>query len=208
MTARTAPDPAISDRSVRVAGPPDAPRLAECAARTFTATYARSEAATGPVATSAPDDVAAYVGAAFTVERMRAELADPTLVTFVAEPTRQPASGADGADGWAGYAQLRLEAAPHAPVPPPCAGPHPRELARFYVERAWQGRGVADRLMDAVVARAQSAPGGASPLWLAVYQANARALAFYRRRGFEVVGTTTFTMGAELQHDWLMVWRP
>lgn len=201
MTARTAPDPAASDVRIRVATPDDAPALAAFAASTFRSTYALG--GHGDVAASTPDDVAAYVLAAFTTEQMRASLCDPTLVTFVAAPTPEPGA----VETWAGYAQLRLRASPDAPVPPSCAGSHPRELARLYVDRDWQGRGVADRLVDAVVARARAAPGGADPLWLAVYQANARATAFYRRRGFVVVGTSTFRMGAELQHDWLMVWR-
>ena len=189
---------------MRVATPDDADALAAFAARTFTATYARG--GSGAVATSAPEDVAAYVSASFTPDRMHAELADPALVTFIAAAVALP-TDATPPGAWAGYAQLRLSPPAGTPVPPPCAGPHPRELARLYVDHAWQGRGVADRLVDAVVARAQGEPGGADPLWLAVYQANARAVAFYRRRNFVVAGTTTFTMGAERQHDWLMVWR-
>ena len=196
MTAQTAPDSAHPAVRVRVATSDDAPTLTAFAKRTFTATYARGGA--GDVATSRPEDVDAYARASFTPERQRAELDDPAMVTFVAE---------DAGGTWAGYAQLRVRATADAPAPPGCAGAHPRELARLYVASAWQGRGVAGTLMDAVHARAAAEPGGADPLWLAAYQANRRAVAFYRRRGFVVVGTTTFTMGRELQRDWLMVWR-
>lgn len=135
----------------------------------------------------------------FTPERQRAELRDSALVTLVAEiaNAHRPT--------WAGYAQLRLHPSVDAPTPPQCEGAGPRELSRLYVDRAWHGRGVAGALMDAVQTQAQAA-GGADPLWLAAYQANARAVAFYRRRGFVVVGEATFTMGAEVQRDWLMAW--
>jgi ribosomal protein S18 acetylase RimI-like enzyme len=88
-------------------------------------------------------------------------------------------------------------------VAPPQAGAQPAELARLYVDHAWQGRGVAAALLDAVSARAAAA--GATGLWLAVYQRNARAVAFYRRQRFVVAGAGTFRMGDELQHDWVMM---
>lgn len=207
VTARSAPvssnppAPAIPPVLVRVADVADAEALAACAARLFTTTYARG--GHGPVAASRPEDVAAYVRGHFTAARQRAELADPALVTFVAEFVAEDAAG-----GWAGYAQLRLWPSADAPTPAACAGPAPRELARIYVDPAWQGRGVAPLLLDAVEARARAEPGGADPLWLAVYQANARAVGFYRRRGFAVAGAARFTMGDETQADWLMARRP
>ncbi len=199
MMARTAPSLTDPGLRLRIAAPDDAPALAAIGARLFTGTYARG--GDGPTAASRPEDVAAYVDAYFAPERQRAELRDAALVTFVAER-------ADTAiPTWAGYAQLRLRPSAGAPTPSPCEGAHPRELSRLYVDPAWHGRGVAGALMDAVQMCARAEPGGADPLWLAVYQANARAVAFYRRRGFVVAGEATFTMGAELQRDWLMTWR-
>ncbi|GJG86704.1 hypothetical protein tb265_18850 [Gemmatimonadetes bacterium T265] len=203
-TARTAPDSAGPPVRLRVAMADDADALTAFAARAFTGTYARG--GSGVTATSRPEDVAAYVAERFTPERQRAELADVDLVTLVAEvPTMEVPTG--GAAEWAGYAQLRRRPSAAAPTPSACAGAHPRELARLYVAPAWHGRGVAGMLMDAVQVRASAEPGGADPLWLAVAQANVRAVAFYRRCGFVVAGATTFTMGAECQDDWLMVWR-
>lgn len=185
---------------VRVATPADAPALAALAARTFTDTY--SSAAGGA---SRPDDVAAYAGAHFAPVYQRAELADPALVTFVGEDASRGDETAT--DRLVGYAQLRLTPTRDAPTPPTIVGAAPREVARLYVERGWHGRGIADALMDAVQARATAAPGGADPLWLAVYQENRRALRFYARHGFATVGEATFWLGDERQRDWLMVWR-
>jgi ribosomal protein S18 acetylase RimI-like enzyme len=166
--------------------PADAAALAALAARLFRETYG-PDADPASSGGSRPADVEAYVGPHFTPARQAAELADPALATFVAE-------AAGGA--LAAYAQVR------APSPHPVAGPSAAELARLYVDWPWQGHGVADALLAAVLDTARAA--GAPALWLAVLQRNARAIAFYRRRGFGIAGTSTFRMGAEVQHDWIM----
>jgi GNAT superfamily N-acetyltransferase len=70
------------------------------------------------------------------------------------------------------------------------------------VDRAWHGAGLATILFDA--ARHEAAAWGAGALWCSVYQGNARALAFYRKRGARPVAAATFRMGNDLQHDWLL----
>ena len=172
---------------LRRAVPADAAALAAFAVRLFRETY-------GPAADPAlsggsrPEDVEAYVAPHFGPALQAAELADPALTTLVAETD-------DGA--FAAYAQLR------APSPHPAAPSGAAEVARFYVDWPWQGRGVAGALMAALVDAARAA--GATALWLAVLQRNARAVGFYRREGFRVAGTGIFRMGAEVQDDWIMV---
>jgi ribosomal protein S18 acetylase RimI-like enzyme len=56
--------------------------------------------------------------------------------------------------------------------------------------------------MDSVV-RTASALGG-DVLWLGVWERNARAIAFYRKQGFERVGAKTFRLGADVQTDDVM----
>jgi ribosomal protein S18 acetylase RimI-like enzyme len=41
-------------------------------------------------------------------------------------------------------------------------------------------------------------------MWLAVWQSNARAIAFYRKVGFAVAGTAAFRLGSQLQTDHMM----
>lgn len=195
------PDPAApAGVAWRRAGPADAGALAAFAARTFTETYAP---------TSRAEDVAAYVAAHFGPAAQRAELADPTLRTLlVVEATGEPAAAgerlADGA--LRAYAQLRRAPLPaDAPRLPGAALPPGdgwAELARLYVDRPAHGRGLAARLLAAVAAEARAV--GADRLWLAAWQGNARALAFYRKHALAPVATATFAMGAELQHDWLL----
>ena len=92
-----------------------------------------------------------------------------------------------------GYAQLQ-------PTP---AGPHGDvELARFYIDRAYHGRGVAQSLMDAV--RAQARALGGRRLWLGGWERNRRAIAFYRKCGFVHRSVQPFLLGSDLQTDWVM----
>ena len=161
---------------IRPARPEDVAALAAFAARLFRETYSPACRA---------DDVEAYA-AAFTPELQAAELSDPAGATLLAE--------ADGR--LAGYAQLRAGQAPDG-VP----GERPVEIARFYVDARWHGRGVAAELMDAVH---RAAAGLGDFLWLSVWEENGRAIRFYRRRGFGVVGSATFRMGADEQRDHLM----
>ncbi len=189
LSGRAPERPAVTADAPRLrrAAPADAEALAAFAARLFRETYGPAgDPALG--GGSRLTDVDAYAGPHFGPDRQRGELADPALTTLVAE-------GPGGA--LAAYAQLR------APSPHPDAGPAAAELARFYVDRPWQGRGVAGAMMAAVVDAAGAS--GAPALWLAVLQRNARAVAFYRRHGFRVAGTSTFRMGAEVQDDWIMV---
>jgi len=170
--------------SIRVATLDDAARVAALGARLFTQAY-------GP--THPEPELGRYLARSFGVERMAAELADDATTFFIV----QDGTGAD-----IGYAYLRES---RARPPAGVVGRRPCEIARFYVEEAWHGRGVAPALMDACVAAARARQ--ADWLWLATWEPALRAQAFYRRMGFEVVGTTKFLFGDVLEDDVLMARR-
>jgi len=46
---------------------------------------------------------------------------------------------------------------------------------------------------------------GSRSIWLGVWEHNPRALAFYKRWGFEIVGRQAFLLGQDLQQDFVMV---
>jgi ribosomal protein S18 acetylase RimI-like enzyme len=96
-----------------------------------------------------------------------------------------------------GYAQLRLSRSPAC-----VTAARPLELWRFYVARAWHGRGVAQELMAGAVAAARGR--GAASLWLGVWERNRRAQAFYKKSGFVDVGSQTFLVGTDEQTDRVM----
>lgn len=164
--------------SFRTATAADAAPLAEFAERTFRETF-------GPE--NRPDDMELYIARSYGADHQRAELLDPGLVTLLAE-----AGGT-----LAGFVQLRGGDAPAC-----VDGPTPVEIWRFYVDRPWQGRGLAGRMMAEACAGARAR--GAETVWLAVWERNGRAIAFYRRCGFAAVGRQPFVLGTDVQNDLVM----
>jgi len=164
--------------SIRDATPADAASLSEFASWIFHESFAWGNDV---------GDMAAYMADAFTAERQRAEIEEPGAVTLLVEH----------AGALVGFAPLRRGAAPSC-----VQGAAPVELKRFYVATSWHGRGVAQSLMSAVLERARGA--GGDSIWLGVWAPNARAIAFYRKAGFEEVGTHVFQLGTDAQTDLVM----
>ena len=164
--------------TIRLGTTADAARLAEFAARTFRDTFG---------ADNSVEDMDAYLAETYRLDLQGAELADEGMTTLLAE---------DG-DGFAAFAQVR-----HHEAPPCVSGPAPIELWRFYVDRRWHGRGLAQRLMRAVQTEARAR--GARTLWLGVWEHNVRAQAFYLKCGFVDVGSQSFVLGNDPQTDRIM----
>ncbi|MBS0584372.1 MAG: GNAT family N-acetyltransferase [Proteobacteria bacterium] len=168
----------MTGAQVRRAAAADAAMLAALAERTFRDTFA---------AVNTPRNMAAHAAASYGADKQLAEIEAEQIRTLLVE------------DGGivAGYAQLRLGAAPD------CVNAQAAvELWRFYIDRGWIGRGLAPRLMDAVVAEAIAL--GARTLWLGVWERNPRAIAFYRKCGFVDVGAHVFRLGDDAQTDRIM----
>lgn len=134
-----------------------------------------------------PDHLAAHLGATFGHDQQARELADPAWTTLLAE--------LDG--DLVAYAQLRA-----APAPAGVQGANQIELVRFYLDRSQHGSGLADRLMDDVLDAAGSREAGT--IWLSVWQVNTRAIRFYDRHLFRIVGEKAFMVGEDVQTDWVM----
>ncbi len=73
------------------------------------------------------------------------------------------------------------------------------ELKRIYLLSRFHGSGAGRRLMEAAVEGAREM--GGRRLFLGVFAGNARALAFYKKEGFRVVGERTFQMGFSVFDD-------
>lgn len=165
--------------TIRRATLADAAALAELAERTFRDTFG---------ADNTPEDLALHLATAYGRAQQARELEDPAMLTLVAE--------LDAANGTplVAFAQLR-----QGPAPACVTGPAPIELQRFYLVTAWHGRGLAQQLMDAVFDAARAAR--AQTIWLGVWERNPRAIAFYRKAGYEDVGEQTFVVGNDPQRD-------
>lgn len=169
---------------IRRGAPADAAALSRFAARTFAETFGPDNDA---------DDLRAHLESSYDPALQHAELSDPQVTTLLACMQEH-----DG-ERLVAYAQLR-----RGSPPPPCVTrPDPVELRRFYVDREWHGRGIAQALMAAVQAAAREM--GGRTLWLGVWERNPRAIAFYSRAGFVDVGSTGFMLGSDRQTDRVMV---
>ena len=172
--------------TVRVAAPADAARLAAFGAELFRQGYGP----THPEPTLTP-----YLASSFAPDLVAAKLADPAVVFLIAEDERHE---------WVGYAELRA-GAPDGEghrLTAPLAGARPLEIVRFYVDRAWHGRGAAHALMDACDAAARA--HGFDTIWLQAWQEAAQALRFYRKAGFTETGTAVFHFGDRMDADYLL----
>ena len=73
------------------------------------------------------------------------------------------------------------------------------ELKKIYVLSRFQGTGTAQRLFADVL----RAANGNKRLLLGVKDDNHRAISFYKRQGFEIIGTRQFNVGGELYDDYV-----
>ena len=139
-----------------------------------------------------------YLATAFDAEYCKHILRDPSAAVLVAESQ----SGE-----WIGYVHLR-EAHPDATarLTEPLPGARPLEIVRFYVDAAWHGRGVAQQLMAECDAEARAR--ACDVVWVQAWQPAAQALAFYRKCGFQVIGTATFHFGDRRDDDFILARAP
>jgi ribosomal protein S18 acetylase RimI-like enzyme len=171
--------------SIRLATPDDASALTVAGRYFFRDTFG---------AANRPEDMEAYLTSAFSESRQRTELAEPGARVLLA-------TGHGGEI--VGYAHVKLGAAP--PATSSAVAARPAEIARLYADRRWHGRGLGPALMDAAVATAMQ--WGAELIWLAVWEENPRAIAFYAKQGFVDVGAQDFLLGSDRQHDRIMARR-
>lgn len=173
--------------TIRPAYLDDADALAQLAEQTFRDTFTLD---------GGSEDMDLYCRDSFSGDIQRQELLDTNYVTFVAE--------ADGK--LVGFAQL-LVLSHKEGVDAKC----PAELHRLYVLNDWQGQGVAQGLMNAVLAAAEGGGDGCvgesdtDIIWLGVWEHNPRAIRFYEKNGFKEVGEHVFQLGDDAQRDLLMV---
>lgn len=73
------------------------------------------------------------------------------------------------------------------------------ELKRIYVLARFYGTGLGKQLLETAMTEARSM--AKTRMLLGVYNKNERAIAFYRKHGFEEIGTRQFQVGTGLYDD-------
>lgn len=171
--------------TIRRAGAPDATALAEVAAATF---------ALACPAHVTPEAIATFIDEVLSEGCMQRYLADPERVLFLAE---------DGDDGGrpVGYAMLVTGEPYDEDVRAVITHRPTAELSKIYVLPDRHGGDVSRALLAASIEAAREA--GAAGVWLGVNQLNQRAQRFYRKSGFEQVGTKRFLVGDRYEDDYV-----
>jgi GNAT superfamily N-acetyltransferase len=156
----------------------DAEALSNIGAETFTETFGRLYP---------PEDLAAFLEAAYDLEKTRRDLADPAKAAWLVELDGEVVGHA-----LAGPCDL-----PHDEVTPDCG-----ELKRLYVLKRLQGDGTGSRLLAEVLAWLER--DGPRPLWIGVWSENHGAQRLYERMGFAKVGEYEFAVGQTKDREFIL----
>ena len=163
--------------SIRLATENDAALIASFGSHTFRDTF-------GPDNSS--EDMDIYIASAFTVDKIKIEMSDPTAVFLLAYINRQ----------LCGYAKIVANKNPMDTKNGKCV-----ELERIYVAQNFHGLGVGSKLLDECLKEA--AKGGYHTIWLGVWEYNDNAVQFYKKWGFKRIGRKSFIMGKDTQNDYI-----
>jgi ribosomal protein S18 acetylase RimI-like enzyme len=176
------PEPTIPEPQIRRARPDEADALVAIGVATFIETFGHLYP---------QSDLDRYLAEAYGLPRTQAELADPAKASWLVE------APADLGGEVVGYATVGPCGLPHADVTPACG-----EVKRIYVTKAWQGSGLAARLLTETMAWLER--DGPRTIWLGVWSQNHRALRFYARYGFGKAGEYDFHVGDTVDHEYIL----
>lgn len=151
--------------------------LAEIGASTFDETFSPFHPA---------KDMEAYIEKTYTLAQLKKNLLNPYIQYYAAYNEK----------GDCGYIKLLDD------VQAEGLEGRVMELEKIYVRQWAQGSGVASLLMNKAIELGRKQ--GYDYLFLGVWQENKRALAFYKKMGFEVFNTRTFQLGDEMCDDFLL----
>jgi diamine N-acetyltransferase len=157
------------------------------------------------------DDAAALAdcGAKLFVETFGHLYSKKNLTRFLAESHSVEAVSAQLADAAVAYravedAGLMIAYCKVGPLSVPAKGAAAAacELKQLYVHKPFHGQGIAPILMQWALRTARARQS--EEMYLSVWQQNARAQAFYKRYGFEVVGAFHFMVGDHKDEEFIM----
>ncbi len=164
--------------NIRYGTTDDAQMLSELGAKTFADTFAKDNTL---------ENMALHLKNSFSPEIQFNELSAPENIFLIVEAQHIPI----------GFAQLILDGKEES-----IRGTKPMELRRIYSVQEYIGRGVGKELMSTAIREAKQR--GCDTIWLGVWEKNPRAIEFYKKWGFQEVGTHVFTLGDDPQRDFIM----
>lgn len=137
---------------------------------------------------NSPEHLKAYLDEAYDLDKLKKELKNPSSRFYFIYVDQQVA----------GYLKLNTDAAQTEPM-----GADSLEVERIYVKKAFQRYGLGKQLLNKAFEMAVEQ--NKKRIWLGVWEENANAIAFYRKKGFVQTGTHSFYIGDDEQVDLIMV---
>ncbi len=131
--------------------------------------------------------IRSYIDTAFSHEVIREDFADENIIYLVAEDKL----------GELGYAKLAIGSTRKE-----IHTKHTIELCRIYLKKESWGKSFGSILLNKCVEEAEKRD--ADVIWLSVWEHNQRAIQFYERQGFEILGTHIFDLASSLHTDFIM----
>ena len=168
----------IRDIKIRKGQPGEERSLAKMARETFWETYSGQ---------NSPENMRIYMEEAFSESQISEELLDARSIFIYLMTGSTPA----------GYVKGSIRQSP----PFPWFGDL-LWIDRIYLYLRFQKNGLGSVLIKQMMDFSKE--NGLKGMGLAVWKKNLPAIAFYQKWGFEIVRSTTFLLGNDLQNDWLM----
>ena len=134
-----------------------------------------------------PVDMRAYLAQAFSIENITQEINHAGAHFFKAFVENEIV----------GYSKIQTGKHPNLNFEDPTA-----ELQRIYIDSGKLGKGLGKQLLFLTLAEAIKL--GKKSIWLGVWEENKAAIRFYQRWGFAKESVHNFTIGKDIQSDWLM----
>lgn len=134
-----------------------------------------------------PSNMKAYLEQAFDINKLRNELSNSSSLFYFLYADKKLAV----------YLKLNEYAAQTD-----INDPQSMEIERIYVTKEFQGSGLGGIMLNKAIDIATIRKK--SYIWLGVWEKNNKAILFYKKNGFYVVGKHFFLMGEEEQTDFIM----
>ena len=128
-----------------------------------------------------------YLATAFSKAKLQEELSNPASRFYFAYGDGELA-------GWMKLNESEAQTDIH--------DPESLEVERVYVLKAFQSASVGKSFLDRAMQIARKR--GKTYLWLGAWKDNHRALKFYLRYGFRIIGEHSFFVGEDEQSDFIM----
>jgi ribosomal protein S18 acetylase RimI-like enzyme len=170
----------MADFAIRRCTRRDAEAIASLGARLFVQAY-------GP--THPEPQQSRYLAKAYSVDVIAEAIEGEGSAVFVVEDSQ-------------GVPIAYAHMASTAEFPPGVKGSRAFEIVRFYVDGAYQGRGIGAMLMNHCCDVARQS--GGDVIWLQTWSQASWAIGFYLRIGFKIVGKKPFYFAERVDEDHVM----